>query len=90
MIDIYCYINMFIYTNTSIYKIGVLVVLVALIGHLFTLLVTPHGAPRCSSSPHSAPRCSRSARNTMSAITVVMGPISLTQSHYISGDQLGG
>ena len=35
--------------------------LYTLIGHLFTLLATPHSAPRCSRAPHSAPRCSKGA-----------------------------
>ena len=48
-----------LYINICIYiYIYICVSIYSLIGHLFTLLATPHSAPRCSSTPHSAPRCS--------------------------------
>ena len=50
-------IELHLYTSTSIYKIGVLVVLVALIGHLFTLLAVLVVASSSYSSQRSA-QCS--------------------------------
>ena len=38
------------------------------LGNLFTLLATPHSAPRCSVAPHSAPRCSRRAESSLCSL----------------------